>query len=271
MRVLTGFPVRAATLVSIPDCTPTMPIDFVKNESRARRARKLGVADWKIRVTFDRVRTMSGVALIGHNLSGTAQMRIRIWPDPAKALTPFDSGWQYINPLIPFGEFPWGEPLGQTLYDDFHVKIGVDWFAAVAASVMEIDITDPYNPDGYHEIGVLFSDDYLTFKPAFDGTMAFETDTVQKRTVGASLRADRGSVWRSYEGELTYMPEAERSAWVDLQRKHDLAIDLFVSIFAERGGKLERDNHAQMKFIELARMASKVPFRSQSRYTLGET
>lgn len=271
MRILTGVPIRAASLQSFPDCVATMPITNLQNESRELAARKLGVADWQIVVTFDRVRPISGLAMIGGNFTGSARWRIRLWPDVARTLSPYDSGWQYLKPLIGFGEFPWGEALGQTLYDDFHVQIATAWFQSFPAAVMQLDLSDPTNADGYHQISTLFADDYLSFDPEFGLSLTPYTDSKQARTQGGSLRADRGAFWRGLQGDLKLIPEAERAALFDMMRRHDVSLDFFVSIYPEWGGKLERDNQMQAKFTRLAALTHDIATRHSSQFAIEET
>jgi len=227
---------------------PGLPLDHLQDGIFAVRARSvdLATASTTLTATLPRLRPVGAVALAAHNLSATAQWRVRIYADAGGTQLLYDSGmlpawpalyqspdleWEYDN--------YWLGTLGEEDRQEF-TALAYHVHEVQIARAVRIDIDDASNAAGYIELGrVLIANVWQpTFNAAYGIQYGHEIDTqfetagdpqrtqyaepsLPKRTVQAALEhLDEGEAVQSMLGmqrdlglhrELLYLPELTTS------------------------------------------------------------
>lgn len=144
---------------------------------------------------FGSTRLFRVIALVNHNLSVTAQYRIRLASDPNFASTVANSGWTDVWPVVyPFGSLPWGSPswwAGKYDAGQIHRYTGAVVFVLgllTGARYLRVEISDAGNSDGHVQVGRLFAADgwQPTRNLTYGASLAWEDRTqVQEALSGA--------------------------------------------------------------------------------------
>lgn len=280
MRIIHSNAIDSAELASTPACAATMPVTNLQLARRGAFARVVGLTAWTISGTLSG--PLSGLCLVGHNLTGGATVRLRLYSDLAKTALLYDST------ALPVGTpQPWGNPAASP---NGGLQWGVlpwlasgqlpgtpeyfsHWFAPQTLAVaFTLDIADDFNADGFLQLGRLYLGDY--WSPAVPQSpglrMAWAEASRQTRTDGGSLRTDGYYPYRTFSINLDLMAETDRAAFLQIVRKVGLRLDLLVSFFPEAGGDRERDYLAAVKFIRLPNMTAPLYGRFDSSAELEE-
>ena len=157
----------------------------------------------------------SVVALVGHNLSQAATIRLRCWSDTAGTVLVFDSGASPEN--------VW--PASYTAAElEGAIKTWVRRFAdpgTITVGALEIDIADTSNADGYVEFG------FLEIAAAFDVTYNFEPGSqygfrwrsLPVEAIGGARYIDDRDHPRVWKGNFPFTTRADAMIFFEMQRQ----------------------------------------------------
>lgn len=257
VRIITPNDADTATLTAAPAMLASLPVTNLQDQTRARVARTDGLpATQTIYGNWPAPKPISAFAIVRHNLSAAATVRFRAWDGEDQTGTLLrDSGAVQLGEDIPgYGEFAYGMvPYGASVFSDWPVAFYSYWFDVVIARSFQIDITDVGTVAGYMEASRLFVGKY--FEPLvnfnWNGDCHWEEDSTQERTGGGTLRTDAKPPYRVWQFNLDYLTSGERATLMQICRQIGLRNDLFISMYPEVGGEMERDHAGQVK---LARM-----------------
>lgn len=262
MRMITVNEADAATITAIPAAVATMPATNLQNPSRIKM-RCTQLTNQAIKLVWPSTRILSGLALLRHNLTSQATWQVQIWSDAAATQLVWDSGVVPTNPAKALGDLQWGiEPLGASVFTGWAYAFSTLWFAPVAGQAATITLTDSGNPDGFLQAARLFVGNYI--EPingaSYGLKLKWTESTRQRRTDGGSLRSDAAEPYRTLAINLEWLSDSERSKLLEVGRLVGLRKDIFMSIYPEKGGALERDNTMQCKLtsdIELTTLVGR--------------
>lgn len=229
---------------------PTLPLAHIQDPRTAviATSASLDLADTQFSITLPKRRRMRLLAVYAHNLSTTAQIRVRVYRNPDQTDLLYDAGWQDVWPVL-YGleDVIWGNdnfwarrlsadereaytPLTLTIFDD-----------VLAGSSLHVEISDPSNRDGAVALGRVMPAD--AWQPRYNITYGvqhgYDTGTqltragdpartgyarkaIPKRTVNfqfenldedeAFLRLHRLQRTQDIVGEIIYLWSPESSA-----------------------------------------------------------
>ena len=173
----------------------TLPLVNLQNRLVQRVARSNGatLAATQLNVDFGSVRTIGVVALVVHNFSVTAKVRIRA-DDAADFATPtYDSGWVDVWPsgMIPLDLLNWEDDnfwLG-TISANSRAGYQSPYIHALSAPqtyrYWRIEVDDTFNSDGYIQIGRLFMSQ--TWTPSINYALGAELGYKDTSPIETSL------------------------------------------------------------------------------------
>lgn len=224
----------------------TLPVTHLQDPTRARVWQTPdGTTAATISGDLPELTVLSALALWRHNFSSQATWRLRVWDGAGQSGTQlYDSGTVDALPPVALGDMEWGvTPLGASAFAGWALAYSVLWFAPVTGRSFQLDLDDPGSSDGYLEASRLFLGRYLqpSVNLSWGHGLLWDEDTRQERTDGGTLRSEAGIVYRRLTIALEALQGQDRSKFQDLQRTVGLRRDLFVSVYPERGGTLERD------------------------------
>jgi hypothetical protein len=255
LRLVTSNVVDAATLSS-SDFQASLPVTNLQLEGRARVARTVNASGTKtINGNFAGATVCSALVLYGHNLSGTATWRLRLYGSINQGgAVVYDSTTLQPQNVIGWGSFQWGvEPWGSSTFRDWEQPFWTLFFNGVLALSFRLELVDTPNPAGYLQAGRLLIGNYLSpaYNPEYGLGLTWDTNSQQRRTLGGSVRTDRRASFRRLSFDLAELNNTERATWVDLGRSAGLHRELFVTVFPGAGGELERDHALLAKFSQV--------------------
>jgi hypothetical protein len=205
---------------------------------RVARSASLAPADTQFEVELDRVRSIRAVALINHNLSRQARVRVRGSADGDFDSPKYDSGWIGSYPaLYSSSSLNWedanfwdGRPLAEDL-DGFTRSFVHILPATVFATYWLIEVDDRANLNGYVDIGRLFmaggwqpSSNYV-----YGGSLAFETGTSVTQSLAGAEFFDRREPYRVLRCAFEYLPQQEAlEQGLEIQRRAGIDQEVFV-------------------------------------------
>lgn len=110
----------------------------------------------------------------------------------------------------------------------------------------------PNNGNAYWQVGSIHIGPHFEsgVNPDFGLKLGWRSNATVSRSVGGSRRATASAKWRRLEGELNYIQEADRAAFLDIMAYMGRARVGVMSVFPGQGGRLERDYTVQGTFVE---------------------
>lgn len=145
---------------------PTTPLSNLKNRKlhKVWRSANLDLESTQFYINFDTQALFRVVALIAHNFSLEASIRIRAGNDPTFSTTLYDSGWEQIWPavypsqsLLWEDENWWTGQYTQRQIDSYNKHDLIrDLGEVYRCQYFLVEINDVNNPAGYVEAGRLF-------------------------------------------------------------------------------------------------------------------
>lgn len=254
VRLVSPNEADAATLTASPAMVSTLPVTNLQDQARARVARTVGLPTPQyIYGNWSAVKQISAMALVRHNLTGAATLRLRLYAgNNQTGAVLYDSGAVQLGTTYPWGSFAWGTvPWGASIFREWPVAFYVFWFTAVGALSCELQMTDAANAAGYMEASRLFLG--LYFEPAknmsFGATMSWQEQSEQERSDGGTLRTDAKESYRRWEFDLSLLTQGERATLANIARRAGLRNDLFLSCYPGEGAELERDFAGLAKIV----------------------
>lgn len=248
IRVIAENLARSAELASSPEVAniESMPVSNLQNSNRTLSFRSLAIDPEGVTISFEMSarRRLSAVVLYGHNLKVGDKWKVRLWSAPGKSGDLFETDW--MDALVPkrAGEINWGiDQMTSSVFDDWDMAYSVMWFGSQVGQSGEIIVISDDNSDGFIEINRLLFGQAVS--PTRNFSFGYELDYLDTSTAdltqGGSLKVDAGHQRRIINLSLPRLLDVERSAWADFIRNAGKYSEIFVSLFPERGGKLERD------------------------------
>ena len=219
----------------------TLPLANLQNRLIAKVARTSGVTTGATKFDLDigRARRIVMLALIGHNLTVVAKVRVR-GDDANDFATPlYDSGWVDVWPsgMIPQELLEWEEDnfwLG-TLSDQARAGYQSPFIHRVATlpslRYWRIEIDDTTNSDGYIQIGRVFLADVWqpTYGPTVGAALGMDDTTPIESSLGGSEYFDARSKPRVHRFDLRAMNKSEAySRVLDLQNLLGIAGEILI-------------------------------------------
>ena len=267
MRILhTNVVDAASNLISTPVCVSAMPISNIKLPERGKFARIVGATSWT--VTGEVMGAIAGFSIVGHNFTGGATVRLRLYSDIAMTVVVYDSTALAVgtpqtwgNPAAsPNGGLAWGVlPWMDTGLLPGTPEYFTIWFASVGnAAAFKLEVVDAGNADGFLQMGRIYMGSYWSplVNVAYGLKKAWKEASVLARTDGGSLRTEGYLPYRFFSANFAYMAESDRGAFDTLLRKIGKRVDVLVSFYPGLGGALERDYTAAVKFTNLPDLSS---------------
>lgn len=244
-NLILGFPNRVdgATL-SGGAWVEAMPLDNLKDRLLSRVARTIDLATGSTWFTLDfgRQRNIRIIALIAHNLSFSAKLRIRGANVADYSTTVYDlesdvwgalvnADWD-INALEWENDNYWA---GTYTQEDLGGQTAVSSRIlpeSVNARYWRFDIKDTQNSAGFVDIGRLFIGDAFLrprYNYAYGGSLGYETDTVVEKSLGGAEFFDPRESLRVMRFDLPLMSDEEGfSQALELTRRAGIHKEIFV-------------------------------------------
>lgn len=274
LRIVPTNAVDTATLTSA-DFTATLPVTNLQLEGRARVARTTNATGTKtINGNFAGTTLCSALVLYGHNLSGTATWRLRLYAGTNQTGTvTYDSTTLTPQTVVGWGAFQWGvESWGSYIFRDWEQPFYSLFFADTYALSFKLELTDSLNPAGYLQAGRLIMGRYLSpyYNASYGLSLSWDTTSQQRRTLGGSVRTDRRATFRRLSFDLEALAAGERALWLDLARSMSLHKEMFVSVYPGVGGELERDHSILCKFGQVPSSVLPMPDRWSMKFEFVE-
>lgn len=255
LRIIAINEVDSATLSASPALVATLPVTNLQDAARAKVARTTSLATQMIYGNFAGVKNISAMALVRHNLTAAATLRLKLYSELNQAGTlVYDSGVLALGDVMGWGEFVHGvDPWGAELFLDWPVKWKDVFFTEVQAQSFSLQIDDPANTDGFMQAARLFIG--AAFEPSTNMSWGFRWGwnerTDQERTEGGSLRSDAGEPYRTVRLSLDFLPDGEREQMGNILRYVGLRKDFFFSGFPQAAGAKERDFAGSFKIVRM--------------------
>ena len=240
-----GFPNRVdGAFLSGGAWTGPLPLDNLKDRLFSRVARSVDVdpSSTRFEVDFGRQRSIQIIALIAHNLSFSARVRIRASDQSNFSALLYDktqdawgslvdADWdintlEWENDNYWAGTFTQEETEGQTAVSSFILD------EPISARYWSFDIIDPQNVDGFVDIGRVFiGDGFLNpdINMAYGASLGYETDTVVEKALGGAEFFDPRESLRVMRFSLPFMSEEEGfGRALELTRRAGIHREVFV-------------------------------------------
>lgn len=237
-----GFPNRIdSATVSGGSWLSTLPLSNIKDRRLSRLARSTNatLANTIINLDLGSAKTVGAVALITHNLSASALVRVR-GDDAADFATPlYNSGWLNAWPsgVIPQALLEWED-------DNF-------WLGTVSSEAIagyqspyinlidtrpvlrywRIEISDTSNPSGYVQVGRVFIGDTwtTTYNPSYGAGLGTEDSTGIESSMGGEEYFDISKRYRVHRFSLNALTPTEAyTRVIDMQKLAGVSGELLI-------------------------------------------
>lgn len=196
------------------------------------RSASAAVANTKFVATLDKQRSVRLLALVGHNCSLAATVRIRLYSDAAAAALLYDSGIVDVWPVVyPFGALEWWQDNWWTGKYTAEEIAGYRWTRPFwldqiyFTRTIRVEISDPTNAAGYVECGLfeIAQGTQATVNFGFGASYGFRFRTASVEALGGAKYFERRDKPRVFKGEVQHLPRDEAmSSWFELHRQLDL-------------------------------------------------
>lgn len=232
-----------ATISASPAMLASLPETNAQLTARDRVARSTSTADQVIQGNWGgNGRKIDSFFIFRHTGQG-GRVRLQLFTDSAYTTQVYDSGTVDIYTLQGL-DVDWGTaPLGFGANDLLAAEAPYSlFFTAVACSSFKMTFTRCQA--AYWEFGRFFLGKYLEapYNPQLGMEFGWQSNDLQTRTKGASLRTRPGERWRELKADMFYGTDPDRAIWRDLLGKISLNEDVAMSIFPGVGGRQERDH-----------------------------
>jgi len=248
IRFLLKNLVDLATLSS-SDFAASLPVTNLQTEGRGKVARTSNATGTKtINGNLAASSSINCVVLSRHNLTSAATWRLQLYSAANQVTQVYDSGAVTPSPAASvFSEWDAGS------------QFSVLYFSTVASVLsFRVELANATNPAGYLEAKRLMLGSY--FEPSINVeyplSLDWRDDSVQRRTMGSSIRTDGRAKYRCLAGSMGRLTEAERATFADACRYAGTSREVWVSAWPGATGAQERDYSLVGKFRSLPRCAN---------------
>ena len=207
--------------------------------------RSTSTANQTITIPLVSSRSINCVALMNHNLSGSATIRVQGASDAGFSTILFDTTYDALDPAFGWGEFPWGM-VGWGGYSEegWQYQFSVFWITLTIARYWRIIISDATNAAGYLQAGRIVLGQYWTPQANMEWgyTLDWTDPSDIKRTRGSSWRSDNKAPYRQVKMSFRWLDVNEAGSVLDMKRLNGRRTDMLVSSYPEEGTTRERRN-----------------------------
>lgn len=235
---------------------PALTIENSQKYNNSRIFRTSDTAEVEILFDFSSPEFIEAFSLWRHNLTSSAQIRIELFNDANQTGDlVYDSGLLYADIPKTLGDMVFGkDPLGISAYTGWETATRSIWFdQTYVVKSGRLTITNPDNPDGYIEIGRIYSGE--VFSPRFNTDLGhsfkWETDVSQKPTAGGTVHTLDAATYRTLSFNLSHLDSSDRAVFADLTRILSTHKDFFIALRPNIGGAIERDYSFAAKFTQI--------------------
>lgn len=207
------------------------------------RSTDLNPASTTFDITLDKQRMNQLFALVGHNMTSSAQVRVSGYYDAARSL-PYpkaDSGkvdaWPPYAPISMLGPEDPNWLTGRPTMENFD-RLPKHWFYVFPmphnVQYWRIEIFDTANTDGHIDIGQLFVSPIVQLQVnfVFDSIFGWATTTTGTRSKGGAMFFDAQPQYRTCSLQLPHTTKEEAYYALDeMIRRLGKDRELFVSLF----------------------------------------
>jgi len=254
VRIITPNESDDAVLSTAPALVATLPVTNLQDQTR-KVARTTSLATQHIYGNFNAVKQISSFALVRHNLTAAATLRLKIYDAINQTGTlVYDSGSLALGNPKAWGDLVWGvDSWGADSFSGWPSAFVVLYFGAVTSWSFDLQLDDPANINGYMEAARLFLGPYLEPVKNFDYgiDMSWQENSVQERTDGGTLRTDARLPYRRWTFTLPMLTQGERAQFSNIFRKAGLRNDMFLSCYPGQGGQKEIDHAGAVKLKQM--------------------
>lgn len=234
----------------------TLPLTNTQSYNNARTFRTTTLSGVVIDGDFSSTSYISGFIMWRHNLTEDATYRLRLYSGAGQTgTTVYDSGSTAAVTVKYLGEFEWGvDPLSPSVYTGWpNVSTNLWLGASYTAASFKLEINDATNPDSYLDITRVYMGRVFTPTSNFSWNMAnqWQDDVEHIRTAGGSTYTVDRTPYREVSFNLDWLDATDRALFFDQTRSVGRHKDIYVTMFPEDDGVLERDYQFAAKFISL--------------------
>lgn len=213
-----------ASLVALPGSASGWPVESVQDQRRKMSWKSSGLTGCKINIDFGSEVYFSGIGIVNHNLTTEATITVKAGSTPGESSL-LNETFYAVDSVVGFGEGGFGDyGFGGFISDAEAEKLSTDQRVAHVFSVgvstryATIEFDDPYNPDGYVEVGRIFLCEVVNSpRMPLEGMKIFPVDETNKhtrKTLGGEKRANRQDIYFRLEIDLAYIPPEQ--VWWDI-------------------------------------------------------
>lgn len=301
LRIVAENYIDNSVLTATPAFKTNLPVDNLKNSSRAKLGRTTDISSQEISGVFDSLKTVSAIVLGRHNLDIGAKVTIELFSDTTLTTSLYTSGTITIDSstagkdLWLWGDFIWGSIAwgADKQIDAFSPKANlVHWITTPIEYVQGFKITIlPTGTTGpglalrnkwfnfwtagtdYFEFGRLIIGEYIepTYNTSYGHSISWEEDTKQFRTDAGTLRSDISLPNRRLEFDIGTMTENDRTTIQNALRLVGKRKDFYISIFPEDADSSKiTDYSGIVKLVKTPRYTEYAHNYYKSKYILEE-
>jgi len=241
---------EAVNLTVTSEASTTMEIENAQITPRGMFWRSTSTAAQTIQGNWNNVvRKCNVFAVFRHNFRG-GTVRLQLFSGNDWTTQVYDSTALTVS-STPAGSHDWGNVTG---VDPLIADAPYVLFFTEATTAKSFRITTGGTPaDAYWQASRIWLGRYfeVTTNMDVDMGLTWVDDAEQSRSRGGSLRTAAGGKWRRLMLDFTFMSEAERQTWVDLEGVCGRDRDMVVSAFPSLTGRRERDYSLNCVFADL--------------------
>lgn len=270
--------VAALTATPAPNNVASMPIDYVKNFDRVKSFRNTTIDATGITISGELPgpERISGVVLYRHNLRAGDTWRIRVWEGAGKTGAVFDTGFVAALIYKKLGELDTKvDTLVSTVFDDpgWTTAFSRLFFGSIVGRSFEIQVISDGNPAGYIDINRIWLARAISFQRNFGFDYALDWKDLSKIDLseGESVKVDKSGNYRVIQISVPRVMDIDRGTMADVIRIAGNSSEVFIDLFPEQEGKLERDYTMTAVLIDHSPLRSLNINKHTISFTLRET
>lgn len=225
---------------SLTATTNALPIAYTQRSGRSYAWRSTNLNQQRITATLMPATYLDSLVIYQHNLSVGARVRFEALLGGSVVA---DTGFRLPSEIKPLGEWVVGvDPWGTSNLAMLPVRQFVIWLPEITlCDSYRITIQDPQNPDGYMQIGRIFSGQYYSPENNAVYGMGFENEEFvdQVRTAGKSLRSVGEGSARVVSFDLDMLKKTGMEDLALLLMTNSKRKEVYVNMYPEQGGVTE--------------------------------
>ena len=260
-----------AAISASPSLIPSLLETYLQMPARNKTARTTSLASQDIKLSWAADQRVNMVALRYHNLTTSAQLRVRTYTDSAWTTGLIDNAAANCFAYTGLSDKV------DLLDPDFRIFKNSPRYFTLATNVrsMIITVIDPTNPDGYMDFSRLFVGEYWEFAygaPYNNAPVSFGDMSVQGRSDSGNIVTDKRGryVIAGINPEFITMA-ADYKELAAAAMSLGLSKDFWFSTYPKEGTILEMYNQNAYKFTSIPTMDRDMPGSMKSQIKMEST